>query len=133
MTKSEAKTGKKKSAPKLPAQVDAAIAAAESKQAVNLVVLDLRKGAAVAPGTPQPLNSTRPVESPGIHTIVIDPGHGGKEVGAIMVRSGGILPFWTDCTSISIAFPVFAGTTTVAASNPLRLQALRLQHRDYFR
>lgn len=47
------------------------------------VVLDLRKGAAVAPGTPQPLNSTRPVEAPGIHTIVIDPGHGGKEVGAI--------------------------------------------------
>src|ERR1044071_8203543 len=43
MTKSEAKTGKKKHAPKLPAQVDAAIAAAESKQAVNLVVLDLRK------------------------------------------------------------------------------------------
>jgi N-acetylmuramoyl-L-alanine amidase len=47
------------------------------------VVLDLRKGAAVAPGTPQPVNSTRPVEAPGIHTIVIDPGHGGKEVGAI--------------------------------------------------
>jgi N-acetylmuramoyl-L-alanine amidase len=47
------------------------------------VVLDLRKGASVAPGTPQPLNSTRPVEAPGIHTIVIDPGHGGKEVGAI--------------------------------------------------
>jgi len=47
------------------------------------IVLDLRKGAAVAPGTPQPLNSTRPVETPGIHTIVIDPGHGGKEVGAI--------------------------------------------------
>jgi len=47
------------------------------------IVLDLRKGAAVAPGTPQPLNPTRPVETPGIHTIVIDPGHGGKEVGAI--------------------------------------------------
>jgi N-acetylmuramoyl-L-alanine amidase len=47
------------------------------------IVLDLRKGAAVAPGTPQPLTSTKPVESPGIHTIVIDPGHGGKEVGAI--------------------------------------------------
>jgi len=47
------------------------------------VVLDLRKGAAVAPGTPQPMNSTRPAEAPGIHTIVIDPGHGGKEVGAI--------------------------------------------------
>jgi N-acetylmuramoyl-L-alanine amidase len=47
------------------------------------IVLDLRKGAASGPGTPQQLMSTRPVESPGIHTIVIDPGHGGKEVGAI--------------------------------------------------
>jgi N-acetylmuramoyl-L-alanine amidase len=47
------------------------------------IVLDLRKGAAAGPGTPQILPSTRPVESPGIHTIVIDPGHGGKEVGAI--------------------------------------------------
>lgn len=47
------------------------------------VVLDLRKGAAAGPGTPQPLIASKPVESPGIHTIVIDPGHGGKEVGAI--------------------------------------------------
>jgi len=47
------------------------------------IVLDLRKGAASGPGTPQPLTSTKPVESPGIRTIVIDPGHGGKEVGAI--------------------------------------------------
>ncbi|HSY52277.1 MAG TPA: N-acetylmuramoyl-L-alanine amidase [Thermoanaerobaculia bacterium] len=47
------------------------------------IVLDLRKGAAAGPGTPQPLTSTKPVEAPGIHTIVIDPGHGGKEVGAI--------------------------------------------------
>jgi N-acetylmuramoyl-L-alanine amidase len=47
------------------------------------IVLDLRKGAAGGPGTPQPLTSSKPVESPGIHTIVIDPGHGGKEVGAI--------------------------------------------------
>jgi ribosome-associated protein len=45
MTKSEAKTGKKKLSAKLPAQVDLAVAAAESKQAVNLVVLDLRKTA----------------------------------------------------------------------------------------
>jgi ribosome-associated protein len=42
MTKSELKTTKKKST-KLPAQVDLAIAAAESKQAANVVVLDLRK------------------------------------------------------------------------------------------
>jgi len=47
------------------------------------IVLDLRKGAASGPGTPQPVISTKPAESPGIHTIVIDPGHGGKEVGAI--------------------------------------------------
>ncbi len=47
------------------------------------IVLDLRKGAAAGPGTPQGLTSAKPVESPGIHTIVIDPGHGGKEVGAI--------------------------------------------------
>jgi N-acetylmuramoyl-L-alanine amidase len=46
------------------------------------VVLDLRKAAAPAPGTPPPA-ITRPVESPGIHTIVIDPGHGGKDVGAL--------------------------------------------------
>ena len=47
------------------------------------IVLDFHK---VAPGpTTLPAFSTplRPVEAPGIHTIVIDPGHGGKEVGAI--------------------------------------------------
>lgn len=47
------------------------------------IVLDLRKGAVGGPGTPQPLSSSKPFEAPGIHTIVIDPGHGGKEVGAI--------------------------------------------------
>jgi ribosome-associated protein len=45
MTKSEAKTGKKKQSARLPAQVDLAVEAAESKQAVNLVLLDLRKTA----------------------------------------------------------------------------------------
>jgi ribosome-associated protein len=45
MAKSEAKTGKKKQSAKLPAQIELAVAAAESKQAVNLVVLDLRKTA----------------------------------------------------------------------------------------
>jgi ribosome-associated protein len=45
MTKTEAKTSKKKASPKLPGQVDLALAAADSKQAVNLVVLDLRKSA----------------------------------------------------------------------------------------
>ena len=47
------------------------------------VVIDFRKGAPPAPGAPQPLVPSRPIEQPGIHTIVIDPGHGGKEVGAI--------------------------------------------------
>lgn len=47
------------------------------------IVLDLRKGAAPSPGTLPPLPIARPVEAPGINTIVIDPGHGGKEVGAI--------------------------------------------------
>jgi N-acetylmuramoyl-L-alanine amidase len=48
------------------------------------VVLDLRKAAAPIPGALQPMPGiSRPVETPGIRTIVIDPGHGGKEVGAI--------------------------------------------------
>ena len=49
------------------------------------IVLDFRKGAAPVPGTAQPLpGSLRPQpETPGIRTIVIDPGHGGKEVGAV--------------------------------------------------
>src|SRR5437764_192974 len=47
------------------------------------IVIDFRKGAAPAPGTSQPLLPSKLVEAPGIRTIVIDPGHGGKEVGAI--------------------------------------------------
>ena len=47
------------------------------------IVLDLRKGAAPAPGVVPPTVITKPVEQPGIHTIVIDPGHGGTQVGAI--------------------------------------------------
>ncbi len=48
------------------------------------IVLDLRKSAAASPTGPvPPPTGLRPVEAPGIHTIVIDPGHGGKEVGAI--------------------------------------------------
>ena len=46
MAKTEAKTGKKKKTTKLPAQVAIAIAAADDKQAQNLVALDLRKSAA---------------------------------------------------------------------------------------
>ena len=40
-----AKTDKRRTSSRLPAQIDRAIAAAEDKQAVNLVVLDLRKAA----------------------------------------------------------------------------------------
>jgi N-acetylmuramoyl-L-alanine amidase len=47
------------------------------------IVLDFRKGAAPAPGAVQPLQPAAPQERPGIHTIVIDPGHGGREVGAL--------------------------------------------------
>jgi ribosome-associated protein len=39
------KSDKKKQAPRLPAQIDRAIVAAEDKKAVDLVVLDLRKAA----------------------------------------------------------------------------------------
>jgi ribosome-associated protein len=45
MAKTEARTAKPQKSPRLTAQVDLAIAAAESKQAANLVVLDLRKAA----------------------------------------------------------------------------------------
>ncbi|HEX7830521.1 MAG TPA: N-acetylmuramoyl-L-alanine amidase [Thermoanaerobaculia bacterium] len=48
------------------------------------IVLDLRKGSGPAAGTaPVQTSPSRPMDVPGIHTIVIDPGHGGKEVGAV--------------------------------------------------
>ena len=47
------------------------------------IVLDLRKGAPPVPGTTQPLITPKTQELPGIRTIVLDPGHGGKEVGAV--------------------------------------------------
>jgi N-acetylmuramoyl-L-alanine amidase len=47
------------------------------------IILDLRKGAAAPLGVVPPSTPQKPVDLPGIHTIVIDPGHGGKEVGAI--------------------------------------------------
>jgi N-acetylmuramoyl-L-alanine amidase len=54
------------------------------------IVLDLRKAAAPVPGAPLPLPGFRPsAERPGIHTIVIDPGHGAKDGGA--VGPGGLL------------------------------------------
>jgi N-acetylmuramoyl-L-alanine amidase len=46
------------------------------------IVLDLHKGAAPPSGTIPAITKPRPVEAPGIRTIVIDPGHGGKDVGA---------------------------------------------------
>jgi N-acetylmuramoyl-L-alanine amidase len=53
------------------------------------IVLDLRKAAAPIPGQAPQLPGARPVEPAGIRTIVIDPGHGGKEVGA--VGPGGLM------------------------------------------
>ena len=53
------------------------------------IVVDLRKGAAPATGGQQSLGPLKPVDQPGIRTIVIDPGHGGKEVGA--VGPGGLM------------------------------------------
>ncbi len=48
------------------------------------IVLDLRKAAAPVPGALPQTPAPRVLQdAPGIHTIVIDPGHGGKEVGAI--------------------------------------------------
>jgi ribosome-associated protein len=45
MAKTDTRTAKKKTTTKLPKQIEAAVAAADSKQAVELVVLDLRKTA----------------------------------------------------------------------------------------
>jgi ribosome-associated protein len=45
MAQTEAKTATKKKSPRLTAQVRLAIKAADGKQAVNLVLLDLRKSA----------------------------------------------------------------------------------------
>lgn len=54
------------------------------------IVLDLRKAATPIPGAQPPSNvPARPQDAPGIRTIVIDPGHGGKEVGA--VGPGGLM------------------------------------------
>jgi N-acetylmuramoyl-L-alanine amidase len=47
------------------------------------IVLDFRKGTATAPGAPVLTPPAAPQELPGIRTIVIDPGHGGREVGAV--------------------------------------------------
>ena len=48
------------------------------------VVIDFRKGAGPGPGQLLPLPGLRQQQdAPGIRTIVIDPGHGGKEVGAV--------------------------------------------------
>jgi N-acetylmuramoyl-L-alanine amidase len=50
------------------------------------IVLDLRKAAVPIPGTLAPQPGAKPIDLPGIRTIVIDPGHGGKEVGAVGPR-----------------------------------------------
>src|SRR5438105_3463298 len=53
------------------------------------IVVDFRKGSGPPPGTLMPPTGTHPIEMPGIHTIVIDPGHGGKDVGDI--GTGGLM------------------------------------------
>lgn len=47
------------------------------------IVLDLQQGVAPPPGPTAPSTKIAPADLPGIRTIVIDPGHGGKETGAI--------------------------------------------------
>lgn len=47
------------------------------------IVIDLHKAAAPAPGGPTPIIGIRPTDQPGIRTIVLDPGHGGRDVGAV--------------------------------------------------
>lgn len=47
------------------------------------IVIDLHKAATPSPNTPTPIIGIRPTEQPGIRTIVLDPGHGGKDVGAL--------------------------------------------------
>jgi N-acetylmuramoyl-L-alanine amidase len=47
------------------------------------IVLDLHKGTPQPEGSLPAIARPKPVEVPGIHTIVLDPGHGGKEVGAV--------------------------------------------------
>lgn len=46
------------------------------------IVLDLHKGAAPPAGALPPVARPRQIDVPGIHTIVVDPGHGGKDLGA---------------------------------------------------
>ena len=45
------------------------------------IVIDVRAATAAQPATPQ--DDATPRDLPGVRTIVIDPGHGGREVGAI--------------------------------------------------
>jgi N-acetylmuramoyl-L-alanine amidase len=47
------------------------------------IVLDFRKATAPVPGQLPALPGAKPQELPGIRTIVIDPGHGAKDVGAV--------------------------------------------------
>jgi len=47
------------------------------------IIIDLKRGVGqIETGPPGRIN-LKPLESPGIRTIVLDPGHGGKEVGAV--------------------------------------------------
>jgi N-acetylmuramoyl-L-alanine amidase len=68
----------------LVVQLTSADVAGDAYQLENpfRVVLDLRKAAPLVPGALPPA-AQRPLAAAGIHTIVLDAGHGGKEVGAI--------------------------------------------------
>ncbi|HVT02225.1 MAG TPA: N-acetylmuramoyl-L-alanine amidase [Thermoanaerobaculia bacterium] len=47
------------------------------------IIIDLKKGVAPVEGNPVGHVNLKSVDAPGIRTIVLDPGHGGKEVGAV--------------------------------------------------
>jgi N-acetylmuramoyl-L-alanine amidase len=66
-------------------QLTAADVAGDAYQLDNppRIVLDLRKAVAPVPGALPPIPGLRQQELPGVRTIVIDPGHGGKDVGAL--------------------------------------------------
>ncbi|HEY5610994.1 MAG TPA: N-acetylmuramoyl-L-alanine amidase, partial [Thermoanaerobaculia bacterium] len=59
------------------------IADSYSLEKPHRIVLDFRPGATVPMPQPGGSPAGRPIHLPGIRTIVLDPGHGGKEVGAI--------------------------------------------------
>jgi len=83
------------------------------------IVLDLHKGTPMPPGVVPPVITSKAAENaPGIHTIVIDPGHGGKEIGAIgpsgMVEKDVTL---TICRKLADALSSRLGTRVILTRN----------------